>query len=368
MRDSAPSFSRSSSEIAIQSQGRAGVDSFGRSVVNCGPLAYPDPAPRLKGPFVAKMLQLIWKFSVDLGGGSRQTLRIQPACPMRKHIASLILVTALFGAVSSLMAYSVFNGDGTINVGNDALFTVTTSGNFNMLSDTFTGPSVITGNLGVGGKGSFSMSDGTFTGDLYLNRFAKPFNGPTNGHHYGATYQSHAAGDAVDLALTSAINDATSLSAAAAALPNSSNYAVTQGSWSQGQAIQISNSANNITINGAINNPFNTPVVLTISTINNSNGTLTLAGSATTRFVLNIAGDFILNNSSIVVTGGLKASNILFNLTGDSSKKFQMQQGTYATGVFDAVNRDATLSGGKIYGRLIAAQLTLTSGGQVISQ
>jgi hypothetical protein len=45
-----------------------------------------------------------------------------------------------------------------------------------------------------------------------------------------------------------------------------------------------------------------------------------------------------------------------------------MQQGTSLTGILLADGRNVDLSGGKVFGRVVASQLTLTSGGQVISQ
>ena len=266
-------------------------------------------------------------------------------------------------------AYSVFSPDGSINVGSDSLFTVLTKGDFNNLNNTFTGPSVITGNVGIGGHGNYSMSDGTLNGDIYMNSFGTlSISGPATitGHKRGARTDQGEDGTDQTATLNNALADAQSLSSAAAALANTSNYAVTQGSFTQGGSINISNPANNVTINGAMNNPFNQPIVLSINVVNLSNGTLTLTGNSHTTFVLNITGDFTINNSNILATGGLLASHILFNLEGTTN--FNMQQGTTATGVFMALNRNVSLSGGKIYGRLVTNQLTLTSGGQVVSQ
>src|ERR1700726_2789895 len=67
--------------------------------------------------------------------------------------------------------YSVFSPDGSINVGSDCLFTVLTQNSFNDTNNQFTGPSIITGNVGIGGKGNYSMSDGTLNGDIYMNSF-----------------------------------------------------------------------------------------------------------------------------------------------------------------------------------------------------
>ncbi len=288
---------------------------------------------------------------------------------MRKITASLFLIAVLVTAVSPLMAYNVFNLDGSINVGSDSLFTVLTKGDFNNLNNQFTGPSIITGNVGIGGHGNFSMSDGTVNGDIYMNSFGTlTLSGPAKitGHKRGHRTDQGEDGTDQTSTLANALSDSVSLSAAAAALAPTSNYAVTKGSFTQGQSINISNPSNNITIDGIMNNPFNKPIVLSINAVNLSNGSLTLNGSANTTFVLNITGAFTINNSNIFATGGLLASHILFNLLGTAA--FNMQQGTTATGTFMALNRNVDLSGGKIFGRLVTNQLTITSGGQVISQ
>ena len=288
---------------------------------------------------------------------------------LRNLFFASVVACVLVTAVSPVMAYNVFNLDGSINVGSDSLFTVLTKGDFNNLNNTFTGPSIITGNVGIGGHGNFSMSDGTINGDIYMNSFGTlKLSGPAKitGQKRGARTDQGEDGTDQTATLANALADAASLSAAAAALAPTSNYAVTHGSFTQGQSIVISNPANNITIDGIMNNPFNKPVVLSINAVNLSNGSLTLNGNANTTFVLNITGNFTINNSNIFATGGLLASHILFNLEGTAT--FNMQQGTTATGVFMAVNRNVSLSGGKIFGRLVTNQLTLTSGGQVISQ
>src|SRR5580765_2489765 len=87
-----------------------------------------------------------------------------------KAICSVILLTAVLSA-SPLMAVNNYTGivdpDGSIHVGSDSLFTVLTANNFNNLNDQFTGPSLIQGNVGIGGRGNYSMSDGTVDGDFY---------------------------------------------------------------------------------------------------------------------------------------------------------------------------------------------------------
>ncbi|HEY2124901.1 MAG TPA: collagen-binding domain-containing protein [Chthoniobacterales bacterium] len=273
------------------------------------------------------------------------------------------------------MAANNYNGivdpNGSIHVGSDSLFTVLTADNFNNLNNQFTGPSLITGNVGIGGKGNYSMSDGTVDGDFYMNSFGTfSMSGPAKitGHLHGHTNYSGFDGVDQTSTLANALADAQAVSLAASNLAGTSNYQVTAGSFHQGGDINISSPANNVTISGIMNNPFNQPIVLSINQVNLSNGNFTLAGNANTTFILNITGKFTINNSNLLLTGGLQASHVLFNLLGSNTTSFNLQQGTQATGVFLAVNRNVDLSGGKIFGRLVTNQLTITSGGQVISQ
>ncbi|HWY30619.1 MAG TPA: hypothetical protein VNX46_07705, partial [Candidatus Acidoferrum sp.] len=213
---------------------------------------------------------------------------------IRNLLFASVVACVLVTAVSPVMAYSVFNPDGSINVGSDSLFSVLTKGDFNNLNNQFTGPSIITGNVGIGGHGNFSMSDGTINGDIYMNSFGTlTLSGPAHitGHKRGARTDQGEDGTDQTATLANALADSASLSSAAAALPNSTTeYVVTQGSFTQGQSIVISNPANNITIDGSnvMHNPFNKPIVLSINAVNLSNGSLTLNGNANTTFVLNI--------------------------------------------------------------------------------
>lgn len=278
-----------------------------------------------------------------------------------------VVVLATFGATAAL-AYNDTNADGSINFGSANLFTALTSGDLNDTNNQFTGPSLITGNVGIGGKGNFSMSDGTINGDFYMNDYGTlTTSGPANitGHKHGL----HLDGISQQTTLNNALSDAMSLSSAAAAEANTSNYNVTAGSFTQGGNVNISNPNANITISDK--NPFGgSKIVLSINNFVLSNGTFTLSGTAATTYIVNVSGQFNINNSTVIATGGLLASHILFNFTGtqQSAGTITMQQGTTLTGTLLAANRQVDLSGGKVYGKVIAEQLTITSGGQVVSQ
>jgi len=286
---------------------------------------------------------------------------------------SFLCVGLMLGAIDAQAgSYSVFSDDGSINVGRDSLFTVLTAGNFSDLNNQVADSGVITGNEGIGGKANYSMSSGSLNGDLYMNSFGTlsiSGSGKITGKKRGAKTVQGEDGQDQTAGLANALADAQSLASAAAALTKTSNYAVTHGSFTQGQSISISSSANDITINGTTNNPFNQPIVLSINAFSLTSGSLTLNGNSHTTFVLNITGNFTMNdNSSILATGGLLASHILFNLEASSpTTSFTVGMGATATGVFIAPNRNLDL-GGNIYGRLVTNQLTITCGGKVVSE
>ncbi|HXX41352.1 MAG TPA: hypothetical protein VEI58_03705 [Chthoniobacterales bacterium] len=283
---------------------------------------------------------------------------------------SIGLVLGAIGAAQAT-TYSVFTSDGRINMGNDSLFTVLTVGGSNYLSNSLSNSASITGNVGIAGKGNYTTSSGTITGDLYMNSFGNlsiTGTGKVTGKKHGARTSQGEDGTDETTTLANALADANSLASAAAALAHTSNYSVTQGSFTQGQSINITSSSNAITINGATNNPFNQPVVLSINSFTMSSGNLTLTGNSHTTFVLNITGNFTMNSSAnILLTGGVLASHVLFNLEGTTSNTFTVAMGDSASGVFLAPNRNVSMDG-KIYGRLITNQLCMSCGGQVVSQ
>jgi hypothetical protein len=256
------------------------------------------------------------------------------------------------------------NPDGSIKTNNFlghptydfSIFTVVTSGDLNDTNNTFTGPSVITGNVAVGGHGNFSASDGTINGDIYVNRFGHfTKSGPTQ--HNGTVFQSTAAGDAVDMKLTNALAGAKYLSQQAAMESSTSNYTVTQGTF------------NGTNENGNQNVTLNTTgkVVLNLQNFVMTGGTFTLQGTAMSTYIINVTNNFSLDNSKVVLSGGLMASHVLFNIIGTGPDP-HMNQGTSLQGIFLAYDRKVSLSGGKVFGKVIAEQLAITSGGQAISQ
>ena len=286
---------------------------------------------------------------------------------MRSNTNFVLCALALACAFTAPLAkaYNDTNPDGTINVGSANQFTVLSNGDLTSYDNNITGPSLVIGNVGIGGKGNFSMSDGKVDGDIYMNNFGKfAISGPAQitGHRRGHPSNWNTTGfDGTDQTstLNSALSDAMSLSSSAAAEASTSNYTVTQGTFN-GNTV---NTGKSITISG----PAAGKVVLNLQDFVLTSGTFTLQGTMMTTYIINVSRNFSINNSSVVLSGGLLASHVLFNVKGTGSQ-VSLNQGTSLSGTLLAWQRKVDLSGGKVYGRVIGNQVVITSGGQVVSQ
>jgi hypothetical protein len=271
---------------------------------------------------------------------------------------SLSIVLFLFAASSE----AAFTADPSyqdtigpnINVGKASLFSVLSYGDLNQYDNTVTGPSIIHGNVGIGGNGNFSMSDGDLFGDLYVHQGAKvTFSGPAKLHGNQYSFADNSASP-----INQALQDAWSLSAKAAGeiATGPGSYSVTQGTFNgstfnSGQSASIFSSGR---------------VVLNLQDFVMTSGTFTLQGTASTTYIINVGRNFSLNNSSIQLSG-VMSSQVLFNIKGAGSQ-VSLNQGTSMGGILLAAQRKVDLSGGKVYGRLFGNQVNITSGGQVVSQ
>ena len=278
-----------------------------------------------------------------------------------RRFTSIAFVAAALASLSlapCANAYNDTNADGSINVGSAKLFSSLAAGSMNVYDNNITGPSLVVGNVGIGGAGNFTMSDGTVQGDLYMNDTGTfSMSGPAK--ITGTKRGLHLNGVSQQSTLNNALADALSLSNAAAAEASTNNYTVTQGSFN-GTTV---NTGQSITIVG----PASGKVVLNLQDFVMTSGTFTLQGTAMTTFIINVKNNFSLNNSSVVLNGGLLASHVLFNIKG-TGNQVSLNQGTSLQGVLLAYNRKVDLSGGKVYGRVIANQIVITSGGQIVSQ
>lgn len=217
-------------------------------------------------------------------------------------------------------------------------------------ADQFSGNTDIFGNVGIAGDGNLTMSGGaTIHGDLYYySTGTLKKNG--NAMVVGATYHDTTTGGPVDTRLNAGIN---------AAMITATN-AFALGPTPTG-SINLSDHQNmTIMATGPV-------TVLSLQNFSLSGGsTLTLQGTATQNFVLNVSSQFSLTGSSkIVLSGGVAWDCVLFNVRNNGSDVTVSGQ-SILNGVLMANNRTASLSGGStVNGEVIANKITL-SGSSVI--
>jgi hypothetical protein len=110
--------------------------------------------------------------------------------------------------------------------------------------------------------------------------------------------------------------------------------------------------------------------VLSISSINLNQTALTLSAPAGSTFVLNISGNITLNGGSqgngLLIAGGLRNSDVVYNLTGANSNLTTTGGGNaqqiYGTVIATGTGASVNLHPGQINGEIIARTLTTSSG------
>ncbi len=184
--------------------------------------------------------------------------------------------------------------------------------------------------VSLGAGGSATINSGPIAGSVLIGQNATLTTsggnngGLTNGGvlYYDNTGSTDGSGlntppptQLVSTALTlSALNSAKSVSAYASGLTATQNFA-------------LINSDTTLTGNGGLN-------VIDLGNLKNAN--LTISGSANDYFVFNVSGA-VNSNRVMSLTGGIPASNVLWNLTGTSTV-FQTSGGNASVGTFLAVN------------------------------
>ena len=160
--------------------------------------------------------------------------------------------------------------------------------------------SLVDGDVGVAGNGDITMTDNArINGNLYYrsNGTLKMSGSATI---IGARFHN------MDSVLDNAAKQARAASNQAAALRPTSQL----------RDINLSGSQN-ITLTGG---PGQTVVLSLKSFRMTANSTLTLQGTATTNFIINVGKQFSLaGNARIILTGGVQWNNVLFNVRSDNA-------------------------------------------------
>jgi hypothetical protein len=175
---------------------------------------------------------------------------------------------AQFVGLGAAANYGILEGGGTLNLNQE------------------TGTTNVAATSGSQVNGS---SGGGFTGTLYVDNATTQLNGFTF------------SGGTVSTSLSTALSDAVTASSSASA--QTATQTVPGGAIS-----------GTITINGSAGQN-----VIDLTSVNlNSGTTLTIHGTSTETFIFNVSGSVTIN-TSVVLSGGVTANHVIFNVTGGNT-------------------------------------------------
>jgi hypothetical protein len=205
---------------------------------------------------------------------------------------------------------------------------------------TISGPSGVTGNLGVGPSGSGVFSGSAFvTGSTLVDATA------------GVKTSGSASITPTASNLAPAVNDALQASARIAALSPTQTFGDIKGS-------------------STISGDGGTNVISAQSIRLSGKDTLTLAGGPHDSFFFNVPGSFDLSGSSAIkLTGGVDPTNVLFNVLGpEGAGKVTLSGSSTGVGIFLVPDRSFTFGPSVIKGSVIAGgkDIVIHSGARLI--
>jgi hypothetical protein len=219
------------------------------------------------------------------------------------------------------------------------------------ISDATVGNVDVEGNVGVAGTGNFNLSGANVQGDVWL-RSGGSYNVSGKGSVTGKKYQ----GASYDSVLNTAVQHANTLSTNASLL-TATNTAYT--------TINTTNTSFTIAGTGS--------VVLKLTDFMMTGGTLTLQGDATTKFIIDVNRYFSLSSAAKVIpSGGLLASNILFNVEKGSTSNVVLSGGSQLNGILLAstgstsTSRTISLTGASIVNGEVVGRSVVLSGGSKV--
>jgi len=266
-------------------------------------------------------------------------------------IAGINLGNASGGNTGSYRNWAVFALSGGVTISNNSL-----DSQYEVL-----------GNVGVGGSGTLTMTLSEVKGTAYFGNQANKWNGGgtiTGGVSYTAADKTY---------LATAVTNANSATAAAALLATvttglsvsgSTPAAVLTGSIASPALLSLNNVAGGITDNG-----HSGTYVLNLSSLalTGANAILTLTGTATTNYVINVSQALSLtSNAQFVLSGGLQPQNVLFNVKTTATTAVTISGASVLNGIILATNRTVNLSGAsKVVGEVIGQTVSLSGSSQV---
>jgi hypothetical protein len=242
--------------------------------------------------------------------------------------------------------------------------------------------SLVFNDLGSAGPGNFAILVGPGTTDFALNGPGTTFgNVGYDGH---ATVQLNASNNApmsnvaiagnLFLATGATVNNSSqvggTIATVSSALDNDWSAALMASADFSAMAATQSVPGGAINGTSTISSTGGTNVIV-LNSVNLGNGqTLTLHGSATDQFIINVSGNFVLNSGKILLTGGLTPDDVVFNITSSGnavSTSGGLGNESIINGIVLAPNSGIAMAPGLIIGELIAGGATvhLVSGASV---
>jgi hypothetical protein len=197
----------------------------------------------------------------------------------------------------------------------------------------------MTGNLGLGtGYDVKITGTNSQTGTTYYDGA-----GSGGGWNNSGTYTT---AGSVNQSMSQQVTDAITASAAAYAKTATAGFGAQSGST--------------VTLNAISNLSEN---VLDVSSVSLTNGTITFNdnGFSGAKYIINVTGNFSLANTTMVLTGGATAADIIWNIEGTGST-VSITGGT-SYGTFLVPSSNVTIGGGgSLKGELIAGANNLSKG------
>jgi hypothetical protein len=232
------------------------------------------------------------------------------------------------------------------------------------------GSADVYGNVGIYGSGRLSMTNS------YINGFVDQYSSPTNvfaGNGANPYFLGSITHDSAYL--QQAYNDAIAASAAAKYLGTpaglSANPTVVLGSATTA-VITSAKSQADLGITGSLAG--NTYVLnLTDLILQGTSAVLTLNGTATTNYVINVNRYMSLaGGAKINLAGGITPQNVLYNVNQNTINGVQydvtLSGGSEARGIILATTRAVKLTGdSKVFGEVIAKSVSLSGSSNVIN-
>jgi hypothetical protein len=293
---------------------------------------------------------------------------------VRASTTALLAAISLAGITTANAANFFDNTISGINLGNAsggttgghrtwAIFSL--SGNVSISNSSLDSQYEVLGNIGIAGTtGKLNLTLAEVKGTVYLGKSGNYNNGGTitgGAPIVDATYLSTAVTNA-----NTATSTAAGLATATGGLSRSGgvNANVLTSTSASPVSLSLNNAVGGITDNGVAGT-----YVLNLASLalTGANAILTLTGTASTNYVINLSQALSLTtNSQIVLSGGLQPQNVLFNVKTTATTDVTISGGSSLKGIILATNRLVNLTGAsKVEGEVIAKAVTLSGSSQV---